>query len=146
LGFSILAGWKEGLVSSKKVLSLSDFEWAAAARYITYISAVAGLKEINSNHVISFPLGRIGPDKLLKQKERVLVLLEGNKKCIERFAGEHKQDLGEKELAILRSLYFQYKANIKVVKNHIGAIGECMVAIELQILSSKDGGEDDDLF
>jgi len=125
---------------------LSDFEWASAAKYIIYISTAAGLKEINSNHVISFPLGRIGPDRLLKQKERVLVLLEANKRSIERFAGEHKQDLGEKELAILRSLYFQYKANAETVKEHIQAIGECMVAIELGILNSQRKGEDDALF
>jgi len=141
-----LAGWKEGPVSSKKVLSVSDFEWASAAKYIIYISAIAGLEEINSNRVVSFPFGRIGPDKLLKQKERTLVVLEANKRAIERFVGEHKHDLGEKELTILRSLYFQYKTGEETVKGHIRAIGDYMVAIEMQVLRSEEEGEDADLF
>jgi len=133
-------------VSGIKVLSLSDFEWASAARYIIYVSAVAGLQEISSNSVVSFPLGRIGPDKLLKQKERTFIALEANKRAVERFVGEHNRDLGEKEMAILRSLYLQYKSNAETVRNHIRAVGECMVAIELGILGSKEGGEDADLF
>ncbi len=133
-------------MSGVKVLSLSDFEWASAARYVMYISGVAGLKEINSNHVNSFPLGRLGPDKLLKQKECVLFVLEGNKSKIERFVGEYRNDLGREELAVLRSLYMQYKDNAEVVRGHIGVIGTCLVEVELGILQSQEVSDDEELF
>lgn len=133
-------------MSEKKLLKLADFEWASAARYIIYISSIANLKEINSNHVISFPLARMGPGKLLKQKESVLVALEGNKSSIERFVGEHKADLDPEELAVLRSLYMQYKGNAEIVRGHIGIIATCLVEIELGILQSQEVGSDDDLF
>lgn len=145
-GFSILAGWKDGPVSSKKLLNLCDFEWASTARYIIYISSIANLKEINSDHVICFPLGRIGPEKLLKQKVRALAVLEGNKANIEKFVGEHKGDLGSDEMAVLRSLYLQYKGNEEIVNNHIAVIGTVVAEIELGILQSKEEEGDDWLF
>ncbi len=133
-------------MSSSELLSLSDFEWASAARYIVYISSIANLKEINSNHVISFPLGRLGPDKLLKQKENVLVSLEANRASIERFVGAHKDELDEDEMAILRTLYLQYKGNAETVRGHIDIIATCMVEIELGVLQSKEADSDDALF
>lgn len=133
-------------MSERKLLSLADFEWASAARYIIYISSVANLKEINSNHVVSFPLAKMGPEKLLSQKEAVLLALEGNKSSIERFVGEHRGDLAAEELAVLRSLYMQYKGNVEIVRGHIGIIGTCLVEIELGILQSQEVGSDDGLF
>jgi len=126
--------------------SLADFEWASAARYIIYVSSVAGLSEINSKHVVSFSLSRLGPGKLLRQKQRVLILLESNKQNIERFVGECKPQLGENELAILRSLYLQYKSNIETVRGHIGCIGECVVQLEEALLVVEQGRKDDYLF
>ncbi len=145
-GFSILAGWKGDPVSYKDLKFLADFEWASAARYIVYITRAAGLSEINSNHVISFPLARIGPDRLLKQKKRVLSVLKGNKAGIERFVGAYRAELNASELTILRSLYLQYKDNEETVRGHISVIEECMVEIEIGILKSKEEGEDDTLF
>jgi len=133
-------------VSKKKLLALSDFEWASVARYIMYISSMADLKEINSNHVVSFPLARVGPDKLLKQKECVLLVLEANKRGIERFVGEHRLELDKDELAVLRTLYMQYKASAEVVKGHIDIIGTCLVEIELGVLQSVEVGDDEALF
>lgn len=133
-------------MSGEKLLSLADFEWASAARYLVYISSVANLKEINSNHVISFPLGRLGPDKLLKQKERVLFLLEGNKSAIESFVGEHRNELVPNELVALRSLYVQYKGSIETVKSHIKIIKDCAVEIEFSFLRSGEADKDDALF
>ncbi len=133
-------------MSSSKLLSLSDFEWASTARYIMYISSMAGLKEINSNHVMSFPLGRLGPDKLLTQKENVLSLLEANKAGIERFVGEHSGELDSDELAVLRSLYMQYKGNAETVRGHMDIIGTCLVEIELGVLQSEEATDEDALF
>ena len=133
-------------MSGESILSLADFEWASTARYIVYISSIANLEEINSNHVICFPLGRLGPDKLLKQKERTLMRLEANRARIERFVGDRQNQLDENELAVLRSLYVQYKGNIETVKGHISVIGTCMVEIEFGILQSKEDDNDDLLF
>jgi hypothetical protein len=133
-------------VAEKKLLSLSDFEWASAARYIVYISSIANLKEVVSNRVVSFPLGRVGPEKLLKQKGDVLLALEGNKSNIERFVGEHKDDLEEEELAVLRTLYLQYKSSAEVVRGHIAIIQTCIVESQLAILQSQEVGSDDELF
>lgn len=133
-------------MSSIKLLSISDFEWASTARYIMYISSMANLKEINSNHVISFPLGRMGPDQLLKQKENVLLALEDNKTNIERFVGEYREELDKNELAVIRSLYLQYTSNAKTVNGHIDIIAACMTEIELGILQSEVDKEDEPLF
>ncbi len=133
-------------MSSSKLLSLSDFEWASTARYIVYVSNIANLREINSNHVISFPLGRLGPEKLLKQKEAVLILLEENKASIERFVGKHRDELDENEMAVLRTLYLQYKSNAESVKGHIDIIASCMIEIELGIAQAQEVDSDDALF
>lgn len=128
-------------MASGKLLTLSDFEWASAVHYIVYISRVAGLREINSNHVISFPLGRLGHEKLLKRKERVLASLEENRASIERFAGEKREELGDDELAVIRTIYLQYKANIETVKGHIEAIEVCLSEVRADIFHLT--GEDD---
>lgn len=133
-------------MSDKKLLPVAAFEWASVARYITYVSSIANLKEINSNHVICFPLARMGPQKLLKQKEAVLLVLESNKKNIERFVGERRTELGCDELAVLRTLYMQYKGNAGVVLEHIDVIHTCLVEIELGILQSQEVDGDDSLF
>ncbi len=133
-------------MSDSKLLLLSDFEWASTARYIVYISSIARLKEINCNHVVSFPLGRLSPEKLLKQKGSVLFDLEANKTKIERFVGEHKADLDVNELAVLRSLYFQYKNNAETVRGHIDIVKTCIEEIEVGILQSKEVDADDELF
>ncbi len=133
-------------MSKSKLLTLSDFEWASAANYIIYISLVAGLREINSNHVISFPLARLGPEKVLKQKKRVLALLEENKANVERFAGEHRGDLGSNELAILRTLYLQYKGNIETVTDHISVIGVIVAEVEQDLLQFGEEDVEDELF
>ena len=122
---------------------LADFEWAAAMRYIVHVSNVAGLAQINSNSVVSFALGRLGPDKLLRQKQNVLILLEGNKKSIERFVGAHKSKIGVNELAVLRSLYLQYKNDIEMVRGHIGFVEKCMAESELSLLKTKKEEEND---
>ncbi len=129
---------------SNELKHLSDYEWAGVARYIMYISNAAGLREINSNHVISFPLARLGPDKLLKQKKRALLLLVANKAAIERFVGAFRAELDDDELAIMRSLYLQYKGNEETVREHIAVIETCIVEIEMGILQSKE--VDDDLW
>lgn len=133
-------------MSDKKLLSLSDFEWASTARYIVYISSMANLKEINSSHVISFPLGKLGPDKLLKQKGSTLLLLKGNLSAIAAFVGERQHELDVNELAVLRTLYMQYKSSIATVTSHIKVIGSLLIEIELDVLQSQEVSKDDALF
>lgn len=133
-------------MSDKKLLSLSDFEWASTARYIVYISSMANLKEINSNHVISFPLGKLGPDKLMRRKDRTLSVLKGNLSSIAAFVGEHQHELGDTELAVLRSVYLQYKSNIETVTAHMEVIGTLLIEVELGIIQAQEVSDDDALF
>lgn len=133
-------------MSSGRLLSLCDFEWASVATYIVYFSSVAGLAEVNSDHVISFPLGRLGPEMLLKRKERVLTVLEGNRASIERFVGDRRDDLSEDELAVIRTLYLQYKASIETVRGHIEIASVCLIDGQAGFSSSDEGEADDQLF
>jgi len=98
---------------------LSAFEWASVSQYIIYISSVARLVEVNSNDVVSFPLAKIGPKKLAARKERVLALLKSNEKQIERFAGARKEELGDSEMSVLRSMYLQFKRSAETVEEHL---------------------------
>lgn len=125
---------------------LSDFEWASVAQYVVYISSIAGLAEVNSRYVVDFPLGRLGSDRLLKRKQRVLFLLESNMKRVERFVGEHRSELNDNERAVLRTMYMQYKSNAETVKGHIEVASQCISEIELAIEMSWKEDEDDQLF
>lgn len=98
---------------------LSAFEWASVSRYIVYISSVAGLKEINTNHVISFSLTRLGVKGLVRQKERVLLQLRKNMGGLECFAEEHRGELEKEEISVLRSMYVQIRGSIAIVEGHI---------------------------
>lgn len=120
---------------------LADFEWASATQYITYVSSVAKLSEINSSHVISLPLARMEPTKLLKQKRHVLSLLERNRENLERFVRERKSQLDDHEKAVLRSLYVQYNGNIETVEAHVVFILDRMEEVELFL--SEGAGEID---
>lgn len=133
-------------MTSEKLLSLSDFEWASAARYIVYISKVAGLKEINSEHVNSLPLGRLGADKLLKQRGTILKTLEGNISKLEIFTADNKGDLDANELAIIRSVYIQHRDSIKTVKAHLEVIKFWVSAFQGSFFGVGGGQEDDQLF
>lgn len=129
-----------------KIRPLADFEWASVTLYIVYISGVMGLSEINCNHVNSFPLARIGPDKLLKQKERTLALLKGNKSKIERFVGERKSELEEGEISVLRSMYMQIGGLIDLVERHIGATEMYMADYAETLLDALEEVENEPLF
>lgn len=98
---------------------LSAFEWASVSQYIVYVSSVAGLKELNSSDLISFPLARMGPMKLVARKVRALAALEGNKEQIERFVGRYEGELGDSEMSVLRSMYLQFKRSAEMVEEHI---------------------------
>lgn len=132
--------------STGSLKHLKDFEWASVARYVGYIASIAGSSEINANHVVSFPLARLGPDKLLKQKKRVLALLEANRAGIERFVGNRRSHLDENELAVLRTVYLQYKSGAEMVRRHIVFLEDCVIEAELTLLRMEEAGQDDLLF
>lgn len=121
---------------------LSAFEWASVSQYIIYVSSVAGLKEFNSNDVSSFPLARIGPNNLTARKERLLTLLKGNKKSIERFVGARKEELGAPELSVLRSMYLQFKHSVETVEQHL-EIARMYQELSGPGLLSTQGDEDE---
>ncbi len=109
-------------MADRKLKRISDFEWASVTQYLVYIASAAKLEEINSDHVNSFPLARLGAGLMALRKKRVLVKLRGNKEKLERFAGEFKGELGESEISVLRSLYVQYKRDIDTVEKHIRVV------------------------
>lgn len=104
---------------ARSLKPLSAFEWASACQYIVYVSSVAGLEEINSSHVVSFPLCRMGAEKLVGQKERVLRSLVENRRSIECFADVNRGELGSGEMSILRSMYVQFRDWILIVEEHL---------------------------
>ncbi len=124
--------------------SLSSFEWATVGRYMVYISCVAGLKEINSNHVYSFPLTQVGTIKLIARKTRVLAQLGGNMTALERFVGIHREKLEDDELAVIRSLYCQIKTWAEIVGGHLETAREFDAQEQLELTGVAE--EDDVAF
>lgn len=133
-------------MSSRKLRRLSEFEWASVARYILYIEGAAGLVEINSNHVNCLGLRRLGLDKLLKQKDRTLKLLLGNKEKLEAFVGRYSPELGDDERAVLRTIYIQYQRSVSTVRDHIALLLDCKVQIEMALIDLEGGQKDEALF
>lgn len=97
---------------------MADFEWASAARYIVHIEKLLGLQDVASGNIYSFPLGRIGPEKLEAKKRRLARTLSGNIAKLELFVGENKSDLGDNELAILRSMYVTMSSAHETCEGH----------------------------
>ena len=123
--------------------TLASFEWAYIGQYMVYITSVAGLDEINSDHVISFPLAQLGPEKLIARKTRVQVLLEGNIQKLERFVGAYREQLDESEVSVLRSLYRQYKCDSETVKGHLVTARQYKKADETGSFLVDEGVQDD---
>lgn len=142
MGFTTLAGWEGCIVADLKLLSISSFQWASVAQYMVYISGAAGLHEINTDHVYSFPLARLGVERLVNQKRKVLGLLSSNLQSLERFAFRCKGDLEENEMAVIRGLYRQTKTCIELAERHINT-AEMYRTTERENSLFDEGAEDD---
>jgi len=68
---------------------------------------------------MSFPLSKVGSGKLVGRKTRVLAQLEANLQRLEKFVGRYKEALEDAEMAVLRTIYLQYKRNIETVVEHL---------------------------
>ncbi len=141
-----LGGLKDDLMTGEKLKSLSEFEWASVAQYMVYISITAGLKEVDSSRVISFPMARLGTVAVLKRKKGTLLLLNENRKRIERFADEYKDQLSANEMSVLRSLYLQYKKGAEMVQGHIDIAESWIEELDGHRVQLDWEGEDDLLF
>lgn len=128
-----------------KLLTISDFEWASVSRYLVYVSSVAGLVDVSSEHVHNFGLAKWGRSRLLAQKQRVLVIMTSNQKKLENFVGSRRDELREEEISVIRSIYVQTKRNIDTVKEHI-LIAESYRAAGMGDLLQEKGDQDDALF
>ena len=106
----------------KRLQPISAFGWASVAQYTVYISGVAGLLEVNSDHVSCLPLAKVGPTKLLARKLRMATILRSNLKGLEVFVEKHKDDLGLNEMSVIRGFYRQYKENLETVEGHMEII------------------------
>lgn len=94
-----------------KLARLCDFEWASACQYIVYVSSIAGLHEVSADSVHSLSVVRGGVRGARMRKQKVLALLVENVSLLDAFVSEHSDDLGELELAILRSMRSSFKVS-----------------------------------
>lgn len=132
--------------NSGSLKRIADFEWASVGQYMVYISSAMGLKEINSQAVISFPLTRLGPEAVIKQKKTAENALKWNISALERFVVSRKKDLGKDEIVVLRGLYIQYKCNLETVKEHIRSAEFYRASVDVSLFDSAEGEEDEPLF
>jgi len=102
-----------------RVMSIKDFEWAAAAQWIVWFASAAGVQEVGEVQINSFPLGRVGVDRLLKRKQKLQLVCDGNIAQIERFMGQWGKDVDSETLAVARAFYAQWKRYSETVKNHV---------------------------
>jgi len=109
-------------MAERKLQPISAFGWASVAQYTVYISGVARLLEVNSDHVNSLPLARMTPQKLLSRKLRTQVILRSNLRALEVFVEKYKADLGLSELSVIRGFYRQYKDSLETVEGHMQII------------------------
>lgn len=130
----------------EELKALCDFEWASVARYLIYVSEVAGLKEVSFNDVNSFLLARLGPEKLLKRKRRALAVLLGNIAALERFAGNYEGKVGSDELAVIRGIYIQYKNSVAIVERHIAVTLSFAEMVSRDLFEEDGEDEEDQLF
>lgn len=133
-------------MTDKELKHLSDFEWASVAQYIVWVESAAGLSQINSSHVVSFPLARMGIDRLRLRLNRVETALLCNIAALERFVGERKSELTSNELAVLRTLYIQYKRNVETVKGHLEQVEACAMSEAGELWPEEKGAQEDELF
>lgn len=135
---------KTSVGTSGTLRRIADFEWASVGQYLLYISSAVGLKEISSHAVISFPLTRLGPEAVLKQKRSVARVLEWNISALERFVIARKKELGKDELVVLRGLYIQYKCNLETVKEHARSAEFYRASVDVSLFDlAEEGGEDE---
>lgn len=133
-------------MSNQELHPLSAFEWASVTHYIVYISSVAGLEEVSSERVVSFPMARIGPESLIVRKENTLKLLERNISRLEKFAASKKEELGPYELSVLRSLYIQYRNNVNTVRDHLRTAKIYIDAEQAGLFPVREDYDDEELF
>ncbi len=106
-------------MSDKELRTISSFEWASVTQYIVYISVLIGLHDVNCNHIVSFPLVGLGAKALIVRKQRMISVLEVNKAKLERFVCAKKEELGSDEMAVLRSMYVQWRKSIETMRGHV---------------------------
>lgn len=109
-------------MKDRKLKGLSDFGWASVAQYLVLVSGYAQLHEINADHVYSFPLSKIGPDKLKARKVKTLSLVVDNKDRLELFVKQLRSELCDEEIVVIRSMYRQFTEWENILTKHIDAV------------------------
>lgn len=130
-------------MAGKELLRIADFEWSSVCRYVVYIGRCAGLNEINSTIVNSFPLARDGYEKTIRRKGKTLDAIETNMKLLERFVGKYEDTLDAEEIAVIRSMYRQYVANAETVQGHIDAAEVYKKTSMKSMFEQEEGGENE---
>lgn len=123
--------------------TISDFPWASVGHYMARLEVSIGLECINHNHVISFPLGRLGPEKVIAQKERALGKIKRNMARLEAFVGKAKPLEGD-ELVVLRSMYRTFASEAETCKRHIEVAKKIAANLALFSPAAFDCEEEED--
>ncbi len=127
----------------KRLHTISEFEWVSGARYIMYVSSVAGLGEVSSNAIFSFRVGAGGVLTLYKQKVATMNIIERNMDLLARFAGKDVDSFEDAELSIIRGLYRTWKDALDIVKSHVEACRVMGAELADRSLFNLEEGKDE---
>lgn len=137
-----------------RIVRMSDFEWACAARYIEYISVTLQLNDIDMERVLGFRLRNTATREctiaslrqLARQKERFLEVVTTNSEKLTNWVRERQHEgyvFEQEELAVLRSLYKQYTAVIELLDDHVDRANS-LLEFHLNAASVLDVGQEGD--
>lgn len=102
----------------RDIRSIQDYEWGSVGQYMRWVEHVLGLVDIDSSHVLSFPLGKLGVEKLVARKLRTEAVLRDNLEKISTFVQNHENELQESERVVLRTIYRQTLNWAKTCEEH----------------------------
>lgn len=129
-------------MSGNDLKHISDFDWASVSTYLIWLEGAAGLIEINSSHVNSFPFAQFGPEKLEARKKNTLGRLELNLSRLEAFVGRNSNSLDKQEMAVIRGMYRSILGAKEVVQDHIIQVGR-MKNMSQEIYTMIKGKEEE---
>jgi hypothetical protein len=129
-----------------KYKSMADFEWAGVCRYIRQVETMADLREVADNAVYSFPIARVGIDKMRRAKERTRSILKTNLQKLETFVGMMKGELTCGERSVLRSHYRQMKSALSTVEYHLEVADKYVEAYQIELMNEEVPNDDSSPF
>lgn len=103
-----------------KQAEVNSFDWLSVGQFLRHVEVRAVLMEYSLSAVYSF---HIPPNKgvrgLIKQKTKLLVLLQENLKRLSRWVKENQKALTPHEVALCRSLYQTTRDLVHVIEGQM---------------------------